>query len=983
MKSYLTLLHRMALLFSLFLPFSCVREEASGPEDANPQTLTCTLQAQPVGIDTRSDAITNDSKQGNIFIAVYHGGKKIFAGEAPLTVTLVGTHRYNMYAWTSGALGRNSAPELESALIGWEATYPGLQTAAGDDGGAALSAFVHSYGIPMAGCIYDVIPETTVFAGASEINIPLQRLFARLRVRIHYDPSMTALLPQRSFLRLRACNWAYACHPFDSYSFDRTKVKSGAALDISTEAEADGSYLVYVPENLQGIRNEGDPARCTYLEAALTFGDADANGPGGAGGGIGSGIYRFYPKAQEEDEHSFNIHRNAHYDIDLNLSYDGRFITGQWYSAGDTQERRSLQFDENLCQALSPPGSVCYSTLGYSYNGSDDCLESYFNRFNGIAVGTESEVEAWVESGTIPSSTSIRRVGRLLCNSCGTSWWGYPESSSSRISWARSVLSTGAGNFLFCPACHSALIAGNTAAQNQFINGGSGATAYQIELPAPRIAYQVPANAQIGQAIRLYAATRDGRLSCIHSFTVGDNSVLLFNESVTGTQYVAQQCDFAPVNVPADISSLSYSVTAGSDCVELVSLPGTPLGRRIRFKKAGDVSIQVRDQNGTLRQTLIRSILLPSLGFLATDSDTPATEYSLHPNGTAITPRPVYLKADGSLYTDYDASLYASCLGDPALSEDGAWTECASGKVYINRIQDSTFGEIPYRSGSLGNLRASSPGQSGIAAASVPLKCINPFSGWPTTPLSYTINYAWNESLKKGTSLPCYFNAQMELMPYISPMLRLYSHTIRGIGGLSYSEQEARAATPCAPTVNKYPGHTSYCGRIHNSRSGENLEQVLFYLTVNVEMRLKLGFTLENETATQQTWRIDLVSRHSVSPQAQAEDLGKVFPTTGRSLIYPSGSRVSSGGKVLWYRARYNYNAPGGSYYLILDLESASGTGARATADTAFFKNSNSPQFTRPYLQSDGYSYIRPGEEPLSAPASDGVWQFQLEPLAW
>ena len=967
-----------ALLLTLFLP-ACEREEdAAG---VVPEAITYQIGASLPEPQTRSDAISaaDADAQRGIYVAVYSHGRRLFAGAAPLTVTLVSTNRYNLYAWTAGALARSNAPEQESALIDWEALYPGLQSAAGDDGGEALASFVSSYGVPMAGSLLGITPESTVFAGKSEIRIPLQRLFASLRVRVDYDDSMSELLPQRSFLRLRACNWAYACHPFDSGSFDPSKVRSGAALDIATTAESNGSYLVYVPENLQGILDEGNPARCTYLEAAFSFGDAGSDGPGGAGGGIGSGIYRFYPQSYDE----YNIRRNTSYDISLHLSYDGRFVTGQWQSDGDTGERRTLSFDPALSQALSPPGSDCYSTLRYGYGGSGNYIEAYFKRFNGVAVGTEAEINAWIADGTKPASTRIERVGRLRCTTCGSSWWGYPETPSERIGWARSVLTTGSGNYLYCPACHSILVPGNSSGQNQLIGGGSGATAYEIDLPAPRIVYRVPANATVGQVIRLHAATRDGRISCIHSFTVGDDSVLLFNEPVSGTQYVAQQCDFAPVSVPADITSLSYAVSSGSDCVEIVPLPGSPQGRRIRFKKSGDVTILVRDQNGTLRQTLTRSVLLPSLGFLDTGGESVVSEYRLHPNGSAITPRPAYFKADGSRYEDYDATLYGSCLGDPTLSVSSAWAGCSGGDIYVNRIFDESLGQLPYRGDPIGSLIAHCPLQSGLPDASVTLRSVNPFSGWPATPLSCTVDYAWNESLKKDASLPCYFNAQMQLIPRISPVMPLVSHSQRGMAALSFSEQEARDAVPCAPTVNKYPGNTSYCGQVRNTRSGEILEQTLFNLTVNVEMRLKLGFRLFEENASQKIWRISLERQHTSGTAPMEEDLGRVYPTSGRVNIYPSGSKVTSGSGVLWYRATYDYNTPGGSYNLIMDVIHPTVAGPQATADTAFFKQSNAPQFTRPYLQSDGYSYVRPGETPLSAPASDGVWKLRLDPLDW
>jgi len=968
----------------VFLPllFACSREEEM-PDGTSALPFTLTASCNPL---TRSDALSasdEDTARG-IVIAGYVGGRRVFSGTAPLRVSLVSTNRYNLYAWTGSALGHTTAPEAESELVGWEALYPGLQSAGGDDGGASLRTYISANGMPMAGCLLGITPEQSVFAGSKKIEIPLQRLFTKIRLRIDYDASLQALLPQRSFLGLRACNWAYACYPFDGSRFSANKVNGGAALDFASTPESDGSYLIYMPENLQGSLSEGNPQRCTYLEAELHFGDLGSDGVSGAGGGIGSGIYRFYPRACDEDAEPFNLRRNTLYNVSLHLSYDGRFITGEWRCDGDTQELRSLAFDATLSQPLSPPGSDAYCTLAYRYDDGEDVLEAYFGRFNGIAVGTENEIEEWIASGTAPSGTQIRRVGRLRCTHCGSSWWGYPEDASQRLAWAESTLDHGSGQMLLCTGCGATILGGTGSERYRFREGGAGATAYEIAMPAPRIVYRVPSSAQVGDIVRLTAATRDGRIRSSYSFTVGDDTVLLFDQPVSGTQYVAQQSDVRVVSQPADISSLSWSVTQGADCVQLVTLADTPRGRRIRFLRPGDVTIQVRDQNGALRQTLTRTILLPSLGFLETDSDSPATEYRLHPDGTPLTPRPVYLKADGNPYTEYNASLYATWLGGPTLSTSGGpWTSCSEGSIYISKIKDVSLGEIPYRSASIGTLTASSPRQSSIAAASVNLRAVDPFSGWPNPPLSVSIEYAWNEDLKKSNLLPCYYNAGMQLIPAISPTHTLHGRGISGIAGLSYSEQEARAGVPCTPTVNKYPGRTAYYGSVRNRHSGEDLECTLFYLTVNVEMRLRLIFYLFNETASQKRFRASLERSYAAGGVPQATDIGKVFPTTGNYPVYPTNAKLTSGGKVLWYRAVYDYSPPGGNYDVVMDLYPATGSGTRATADTAFFKQYNHPQFTRPYQLDDGYSYIRPGEEPLTEPASDGVWKFAIERLAW
>ena len=337
-------------LLPLLLPVlaACQEEmpEATSPMEGDYQTYTIMAAAEMTRSDFVDEAAASDGQ--GIRLAVYTGGKRVADGLAPLELRLMNSRQYSFYAWTNDSLPLSEVPENESDLTGWEAVYPGWDTAT--DGAAALSGLFSDAGMPMAGSRTGYTPNALAVGGT--INVPLERLFARIRLRIEYDEALTLLLPQRDVEEVRIHNWAWACHPFGT-AFDREKVHAGS-LDVAASADGDGCYILYLPENLQGTLSAGDPDRCSYLSVDLHFGDGL-----GLGGGVGDVCYRFYPGADGDD--GFNIRRNRQYDVTLSLSYDGRFIEGEWKVSGDEAEQRTLAFDPDDCQPIAAPGTKVIS----------------------------------------------------------------------------------------------------------------------------------------------------------------------------------------------------------------------------------------------------------------------------------------------------------------------------------------------------------------------------------------------------------------------------------------------------------------------------------------------------------------------------------------------------------------------------------------------------------------------------------------------
>ena len=947
-----------SLLALLLLPgVSACREEMTDPLPSPEKgylTYTLTAAAERTRSDLVDDAAASDGR--DVHLAVYTGGKRVTDGPAPLELRLLPDREYDFFAWTAGSLPLDEVPEEENDLTGWEAVYPGWDTAT--DGMTALRGLLSTGGMPMAGRVTGCSPEEA--AVGQTITVPLERLFARIRLQIEYDETMTLLLPQREVDEIRIHNWAWACHPFDD-GFDPSKVHTGC-IDMADDADGDGAYTLYLPENLQGTSGSGNPDRCSYLSVHLRFGDGL-----GLGGGVGEVCYRFYPGADGED--GFNLRRNRQYDVTLSLSYNGRFIEGEWKVSGDDPEQRTLSFDPEDCQPIAGPGTKAYLRLQYRYGDSEDAVTDYYNRFNGVAVGTEEETAAWVADGSLPESSSLESVGSVRCRQCGNRFWGYPAAAGDRLGWAAGNLGLEDRN-VTCPVCRSVFYALTSPGERRFRNGAPSATDnYTLSLPEPHIAVTIPSDAEMGSRIRIHAVTRDGRIAAQANVAVGDFAAPYYDQPLEGEQYVAEKLHFTPVSLPGDVTALQYRIVSGGESILLSRTQDN--GFDASFLSAGSVDILVEDQDGTVRQRIRRTILNPGLRFLS-------TAYALELDGTDLTPQWTYTRKDGSAYTDYDATLYGQRLGDPVLTTDGTWTAVSDGAVHIRRTADETLGDIPYLSASVGTLTATCSLLPSITCEAN-LTAVNPFPGWPGTELSYSVAYGWSEALKKESSIPIRYDGAMSLRNLIGTSLPLYAESVRGNAPFSFSEAEARAAVPVFPTVYKRPSVTRYYGQVVNRHSGTALKRYYATVAVNVE-----AYCTESHTQIAggkiHTWQITASCRNGTGSVPTRTELMQVFQENRTAAIYPTSGRWGHGLTGLyWHRAYYTFGVQDASYQISMELETnlESGTGDATFAD---FAGQNPVQFSTPHILDDGYTYLQIEGEPLSSPSDEGVWKIRFNP---
>ena len=947
-----------AIVLSLLplLLLACRKESEPLPPVTEGRLVSVTLTAAPT--QTRSDLVDEDAADSgrDIRVAVYTDGRRVTDGCAPLDLRLMAGRRYNFYAWTGSSLPLGEVPANESDLTGWEAVYPGWETAG--DGQSALEDLLGTYGMPMAGSCLDCTPEA--LAVNQTITVPLQRLFARIRLQVTYDETMTRLLPERNVGTVRVHNWAWACQPFGT-GFDREKVRRGS-LDIASAPDADGCYTLYLPENLQGELSEGDPDRCSFLSVELSLGDGY-----GLGGGVGDVCYRFYPGADAGD--GYNIRRNRQYNVTLTLSYNGRFIEGTWTVSGDDAEKRQLAFDAENSQAVAPAGGKAYLRLSYRSGDSQDAIQTYYNRFNGVAVGSDEETQAWVADGLIPQSSALEVVGSVRCRHCGNRFWGYPEEAADRVNWAKERMEDTPSSIL-CPVCRTVLFNRNSPAELRFRSGSpTEADPYQLFLPEPHIAVTIPSDAAVGSVLQIYAVTRDGRKAAQRPVAIGDTSAPYYDQPLEGEQYLAEKIRFTPLSLPADVTQLSYRVVSGAECIQVSRTADN--GADISFLQTGTADILVEDQNGTVRLRIRRSILQPDLRFLR-------EEYALAIDGEDLTPEWTYTRQDGSAYSDYDPSLYESLLGDPVLSVDGTWTAVSGGSIHIRRTQDESLGDIPYLSASVGTLTATCPRIPSITAEAN-LKAVNPFSGWPGTPLSYSVAYGWTESLKKVSSIPIRYDASMRLRNLIGTDFPLYAEPLRGNPPFGYSEAEARAHAAVFPTVAKQPCVTRYYGQVVNRHSGTALKRIFATISVNVEAYCTESHS-QTGTGRTHTWTITAVCRNTVGAVPTRNELSRVLAENRTASIYPTSGRWGHGiTGCYWQMAYYSFGVQDASYQISLVLENNTdpGTGDATFAD---FAGQNPVQFTTPYAQEDGYTYLQIEGEPLGSPSNEGVWKIVFNP---
>ena len=305
----------LPLAFPVLLLPSCRKEEEAAPrameshfsllleEEGAPPTRSLLNSAD---IETKITSVTLGLYQGGTLVESEQYGSGFDQMAFPLED---GT--YSAYALVNMGDMREALPEDESDLPSLTYSIPGYL-----DQGTGIEY----RGIPMAG-------HTSYTVGVSQSGeIPIKRLMAKVTANLSCEWTGT-------ITSVKVCNLNGKLKPFGSSA-------AGSADDILPEQEyqaggdaASGSFVFYVPENLQGsvagIPSSADKspegsAEVSARSSCMTYLETLVKGNSGVEGSI---TYRSF--LGEDAVSDFDIRRNWRYTWDIRFLPDGR-LQNNW-----------------------------------------------------------------------------------------------------------------------------------------------------------------------------------------------------------------------------------------------------------------------------------------------------------------------------------------------------------------------------------------------------------------------------------------------------------------------------------------------------------------------------------------------------------------------------------------------------------------------------------------------------------------------------
>ncbi len=292
-------------------------------------------------------------------------------------LNLSGDREYHIYAVANMGDFSSSFPVRESDVPSLRYTLPPF-------------AEVEDSGIPMAGM---VVTEWT-----SSVNLMLRRLMARVNITIDHS-DMDSGGSDKGF-----CNTVVKVHraarniyPFAEGGSAAENVKDLYSGTSDCQAVSNGyddvseKLTLYIPENMQGDLLDGndDPWEKTEssdaFDASLcTYISLEGVKDGSVDGVEGDFIYRFFPG--EDNSMNFDLQGNKTYDISMELTWDGMYVTDNWkVEKSNWSDTRvilvSTSEDEGYSSeaSLAIPGGtedvpvfIYYSPHGMPYESEDD-----------------------------------------------------------------------------------------------------------------------------------------------------------------------------------------------------------------------------------------------------------------------------------------------------------------------------------------------------------------------------------------------------------------------------------------------------------------------------------------------------------------------------------------------------------------------------------------------------------------------------------
>ena len=646
-----------------------------------------------------------------------------------------------LYSGTGGMSGIHLTQNARYNVLAW-ANTPGLGLAdALEMGPDALMDQVYSFSsrradwnglkIPASYSACEISPaELDELDGKSDgkICLPLRRLTAKVNLNIQYDEMLRTMFPSET---QGGVNYGILVNSVSlgglaqNVGLFRPEMNSRSASG-GTVDQSDGTltYSFYVPESLGGELLSGnaspsgknysavlaagaDPSAFPYVEVSVTLSAYMVSSPF-------TKTYRFYLGANSTS--NFDVLRNHEYNITLLLGYNGLDVNDTWKLDGEPSGLGGRSCGIQSCNKThAAAGEKIVLTAFYEYDGGGNSAADFYLRQNGFALCTGADKAAWLGTGAAPGGfTRLDDDSCILeCRECHHYYTGFPMAAGpERMDWLDGNLADGGPSGICCMWCGAKLFelggSGDWELFNSCFGTFTGTNINCINQYTCDFEYTVPSTAQVGDVIRVYAVTRDGRAGGYIDITVSnEDGYPRFDTPLGDEMYVAQKTSLSAVRWAQGIygtsPSFSYSVSAvnGSGVADSGVVGISPIDTKsisISAKKPGTFTVACTC-NGKDAGSFTGTVSAPEIGYpggldisLTVGNNGVVTAYTT----------PVYLIQDSGEwveYTSYDNDLYATCLGDPSgsLADNNGWIGINSYGVYL---------EHAYRSGvvSAGNL---------------------------------------------------------------------------------------------------------------------------------------------------------------------------------------------------------------------------------------------------------------------------------------
>ena len=671
---------RMSVVVSvLLLSVSCQNEFVGNDAEHGMQSVDFKVVLSGRGTDAEVRSILGgesiETRVTDVTLASYDSDGKLvnvmYRGESGGTIPLYisGSTENNVYALVNMGDMTKSFPMLESDVQNIVYTLGSYED-------------VSLKGIPMCGVL-----ENCVYSKGKTVQIPVERLFAKLNARILHSSLAGATTSTPHAYNL--CNKSIYIRQANSRlrPFSRKGSKAQSTEDImeTTDYNPDlndrnayqGSYLpsqmgpglgyfqdttivLYVPENVQGvllpantdpmgkvdkaisdIDGESFAGLCTYLEL-------NASKPNRGEGYYGDITYRCY--LGEDNTSDFSVRRNTCYNLTLNLTDDG-FNLESW-----KVERGENWLDVRTLYFVDEPYVV--------YPGTTKNIILHYNRIsNSSNVGSSGDVS---DLKMEFDAAAMSKAG-ITCEFMG----------------------------------------------NSKVAGKNGYTDYYFKMTTS-------ANAKTGVTFPIKVSTKDGRISDVTQVYVSEvGSIMPLWDFQP--EYVAQTGVLTVAGVVDDLLPLSATV-ANPSVLKCVSNGGDSFVVTALRPGTSEIRIANKDNSQTLKLKL--SVSAPKLKVsdlsiaLSLDGAYGSLDYQ-------------YLTADGEPLLNVDEDAFNEYLAPVLAGSDyiSAQSDMSSIDMYVSKLYSS--GQL-LDLGTYYDITISAADCQAAGTHSMRAYIVDPFSGMPS-----------------------------------------------------------------------------------------------------------------------------------------------------------------------------------------------------------------------------------------------------------